>query len=58
MQQPDVPIQTPSLVDKTPDEIIAHFSSYGFTDAKGHDLILCQDFIDLISAVSSHKSST
>lgn len=36
----------------TETEIIAHFARYGFRDELGHELILCRDFLDLVSMVS------
>lgn len=29
-------------------EILEHFRRYGFTDALGHDLIHCQDFLVIV----------
>lgn len=36
----------------TETEIIAHFARYDFRDELGHELILCRDFLDLVSMVS------
>lgn len=40
------------LENMTEKEIIAYFARYGFRDELGHELILCRDFLDLVSMVS------
>lgn len=58
MLQVDESIKAPSLVGKTREEIIAHFDGYKFRDSKGHDLILCSDFLDIVSAISSDNNQS
>lgn len=40
-----------SVESLTRDEIYQLFSWYGFRDSLGHELIHCQDFIDIISRI-------
>lgn len=52
MMKHDEVAQSNPLENMTEKEIIAHFARYDFRDELGHELILCRDFLDLVSMVS------
>lgn len=49
MKQVDESKQFPRLNGKSPEEIVELFKSYNFVDDHGHQLEMCQDFIDLVT---------
>ena len=40
-----------SVSEMSEAEIIAYFKWWGFTDELGHELTMCQPFLDLVAAV-------
>lgn len=52
MMKHDEVARSNPLENMTEKEIIAHFARYDFRDELGHELILCRDFLDLVSMVS------
>jgi len=49
MKQVDVAKQFPRLNGKSAKEIVELFKTYNFVDDHGHQLEMCQDFIDLVN---------
>lgn len=52
MMKHDEVARSNPLENMTEKEIITHFARYDFRDELGHELILCRDFLDLVSMVS------
>ena len=49
--------QSTGISELNYDEVLMLFDRYGFRDAHGHDLIHCQDFIDLVEQAIKERYS-
>ena len=52
MKHYDDPQYAPDFKKMSTEDILLYFKKYEFRDSLGHDLLLCNDFLMLVSSVA------